>query len=151
MNKFSKIIIIFFILLNNCTYEPIFKKKNINFATEIENLKGDKQINSILKNRFSNYNSGDKKFHISFESIKEKIIISKDSKGDPSIFEISINVLYTVKDNKKIIIEDNIIRKNTYDNISDKFELAKFEEIIVKNLTETISNYIILSISSRHY
>ena len=148
MNKFSKIIIVFLILLNNCAYEPIFKKKNINFTVELDNLNGDKKINSILKNRFSNYNTGSKKFNISIESIKEKIIISKDSKGDPSIFEISINVFYVVKDNEKIIVEDNIIRKNTYDNISDKFELAKFEEIIIKNLTESISNDILLSISS---
>ena len=151
MIKFSKIIIIFFVFLNNCSYEPILKKKNINFAIKIENLEGNKEINSILENRFINYDSGDKKYNISFESSKEKIIISKDSKGDPSIFEISINVFFTLKDNEKIIIADSINKKNTYDNISDKFELSNFEKIIIKNLTESISNDILLSISSMSY
>ena len=45
-----------------------------------------------------------------------------------------------VKDNEKIIIADSINKKNTYDNISDKFELSNFEKIIIKNLTESISN-----------
>ena len=65
MIKFSKIIIIFFVFLNNCSYEPILKKKNINFAIKIENLEGNKEINSILENRFINYASGDKRYNIS--------------------------------------------------------------------------------------
>ena len=81
------------------------------------------------------------------ETSRERKIISKNSKGDPSIFEITANVKIRIEDNKEIIIEEEIIKKNTYDNISDKFELDKFEEIIIKNLADNISESILLSIS----
>tara|TARA_B100000029_G_C17234762_1_gene836735 strand:- start:250 stop:705 length:456 start_codon:yes stop_codon:yes gene_type:complete len=148
MNKVSKIIIIFLLLLNNCSYKPILINQNLKFGINIKSLEGNKQVNSILKNKFRNYNEGDKVLDLSLETSKERKIISKNSKGDPSIFEITVNVKIKIEDNKKIIIKEEISAKNTYDNISDKFELDKFEEIIVKNLTENISNSILLSISN---
>jgi len=148
MNKVSKIVIIFLLLLNNCSYKPILINQNLKFGINIKSLEGNKQVNSILKNKFRNYNEGDKVLDLSLETSKERKIISKNSKGDPSIFEITVNVKIKIEDNKKIIIKEEISAKNTYDNISDKFELDKFEEIIVKNLTENISNSILLSISN---
>ena len=148
MNKVSKIIIIFLLLLNNCSYKPILINQNLKFGLNIKSLEGNKQVNSILKNKFRNYGEGDKILDLSLETSKERKVISKNSKGDPSIFEITVNVKIKIEDNKKIIIKEEIIKKSTYDNISDKFELDKFEEIIIKNLTENISNNILLSISN---
>jgi len=148
MNKVSKIIIIFLLLLNNCSYKPILINQNLKFGLNIKSLEGNKQVNSILKNKFRNYGEGDKILDLSLETSKERKVVSKNSKGDPSIFEITVNVKIKIEDNKKIIIKEEIIKKSTYDNISDKFELDKFEEIIIKNLTENISNNILLSISN---
>ena len=147
MNKASKIIIIFFLLLNNCSYKPILINQNLKYGINIKSLEGDRQINSILKNKFRNYAKGDKMLNLILETSRERKIISKNSKGDPSIFEITANVKIRIEDNKEIIIEEEIIKKNTYDNISDKFELDKFEEIIIKNLADNISESILLSIS----
>jgi len=147
MNKVSKIIIIFFLLLNNCSYKPILVNQNLKYGINIKNLEGNKQINSILKNKFNNYTEGNKILDLSLETSKERKVISKNSKGDPSIFEITVKVKTIIEDNKEIIIEEEIIKKNTYDNISDKFELDKFEEIIIKNLADNILENILLSIS----
>ena len=80
-------------------------------------------------------------------SKKEKKIISKDSKGDPSIFELQININYVVKESGKTLIENNINRKTTYNNITDKFELESYEKTIIQNLSSAISDDIILTIS----
>tara|TARA_B100001996_G_C18389984_1_gene488769 strand:+ start:98 stop:553 length:456 start_codon:yes stop_codon:yes gene_type:complete len=148
MNKISKIIIIIFLLLNNCSYEPILINKNLKFGLNIKSLEGNKQVNSILKNKFRNYIEGDKILDLSLETSKERKVISKNSKGDPAIFEITISIKIIIEDNENIIIKEKITKKSTYDNISDKFELDKFEDIIIKNLTENISNNILLSISN---
>ena len=88
-----------------------------------------------------------KKYDINLSSKKEKKILSKDSKGDPSIFELEINVNYSLKDDGKIIIEKNLNRRTTYNNITDKFELENYENSIINNLSKNMSDIIILSIS----
>ncbi len=147
MNKVSKIIIIFFLLLNNCSYKPILVNQNLNYGINIKSLEGNKQINSILKDKLRNYAEGDKILDLSLETSRERKVISKNSQGDPSIFEVTVNVKLRIEDNKETIIKEEIIKKNTYDNISDKFELNKFEEIIIKNLADNILESILLSIS----
>ena len=76
--------------------------------------------------------------------------MSKDSKGDPSIFELIIDVNYSVKKDEKILIVNKINRKTTYNNITDKFELENYEKTIIHNLSKNISDKIIFSISEIH-
>ena len=54
---------------------------------------------------------------------------------------------YNVLRNDKVIIENNLSRKTTYNNISDKFELENYEKTIINNLATDISDKIIFSIS----
>ena len=89
----------------------------------------------------------EKIYNLSLTSNKEKLIISKDSKGDPSIFEIKINVNYVVKKDEEILISNKINKKTTYNNITDKFELENYEKNIINNLVSEISENIKLSIS----
>ena len=63
------------------------------------------------------------------------------------IFQISINVEYNVTKDGKILIEKNIARKIRYNNITDKFEMEKYEKNIIENLSTSISDMIISSIS----
>ena len=78
---------------------------------------------------------------------KERIIVSKDSKGDPSIFELKVNVNYIVSKEGENLINNKISKKTTYNNITDKFELESYEKTIIDNLVSEISDNIILSIS----
>ena len=148
MNKILNYIFVFFLfILFSCAYEPILNKKNYQFSINIINASGDNLINSIIANRFDNLKGNKKKYDLTFTSKKEKNIISKDSKGDPAMFELLIIVNYNVKIDGKIILERNIKRNNTYNNISDKFELEKYEKSIIINLSNSISNNIVSSIS----
>ena len=42
-------------------------------------------------------------------------------------------------------MNNKILKTATYNNINDKFELLKYEENIVKNLSESIANDILTS------
>ena len=152
MNKiFSKITIIFLILFTtSCSYKPIFSEKNYNFQIDKLILTGDKDINRVIDRKFTtikkNQNSDKKKFSVVINSIKNKEIISNDSKGDPLKFEIDIFVTYKILENEKIILEREIEKNNIYNNKSDKFELDQNEKNITTNLSEKISDSIISSI-----
>ena len=87
-------------------------------------------------------------YQVSLISNEQKNTISKDSKGDPSILEIILNLNYKVEKGNEILINKNLVQRSTYNNISDKFELSKSEEILVQNLTENFIQEIVSSISS---
>ena len=148
MNKILNYILIFFLFaLLSCDYKPILGDKNYNFSINANEISGNQKINSVIINNFKNLKSTQKEYYLTLSSEKEKNIISKDSKGDPSIFELIIKVNYKVKKDGRIIIENNASRKTTYNNISDKFELENYEKTIINNLSTNISDIIIFSIS----
>jgi len=152
MNKiFSRIITIAFIFVaTSCSYKPIFSEKNYNFQIDELILSGDEDVNRVIDRQLTmirkNQNLNKKKFSIIINSIKNKEIISNDSKGDPLKFEISIDINYKILENGKIILERDIEKSNIYNNKSDKFELDQDEENIMTNLSEKISDNIISSI-----
>ena len=152
MNKILNytLILILFTLLS-CDYKPILsKKKNNQFSIYVNEISGEEKINSIIINNFKNLQNNKNEYHLNLSSNKEKNIVSKDSKGDPSIFELIIDVNYKVKKDGEILIDDQVIEKTTYNNISDKFELESYENIIINNLSTNISDKIIFSISEIH-
>ena len=147
MNKIlNHIFILFLFTLVSCAYEPIFKEKNYKFSINVNRSEGNQQVNSLIADKFNRISGDDQIYNINLTSKKEKNIISKDSKGDPSIFELIVSVKYTVTNNGDTIIEREVTRKNKYNNISDKFELEKNEKTILNNLSEGISDSILSSI-----
>ncbi len=148
MNKikiYTLILLLFF--LTNCGYKAVLNNQNYKFAINVDKINGDQKINSLIINNFKQLNENEEKYNLTLTSNKEKLIISKDSKGDPSIFEIKINVNYVVKKEEEILIRNNINKKTTYNNITDKFELENYEKTIINNLVSEISDNIMLSIS----
>ena len=148
MNKILNYIIIFLLLtLLSCDYKPVLSYKNYQFSINVDKISGNEEINSIIINNFKNLPGDKEKYFIKLSSKKEKKILSKDSKGDPLIFEIVINVEYIVEKNGNTLIENNLERKTTYNNIIDKFELESYEKTIIDNLSANISDRIIFAIS----
>ena len=148
MNKISNYILILSLLfLTNCGYQAVLNNQNYQFSINVNKINGDQKINSLIINRLKQLEENEKIYNLSLTSNKEKLIISKDSKGDPSIFEIKINVNYVVKKDEEILISNKINKKTTYNNITDKFELENYEKTIINNLVSEISDNIKLSIS----
>ena len=128
-----------------CGFTPILVKSNYNFSYIIEKSTGSDRVNSNINQRLKTLKGNEKTYSISLNSKESKTILSKDSKGDPSILEIVINLTYIIKDNGKIIVNKNLTQRSTYNNISDKFDLEKSEEILVENLTMILTQDIISS------
>ena len=151
MNKILKYIFLFSLFaLLGCAYEPVLSKKNYQFSINIKEQSGDEQINSIIIDNFYFQKEHKTEYDLTITSKKEKNIISKDSKGDPAIFELVINVKYSVKKDNKILIENELNEKNTYNNIADKFELKNYENNIINNLSSRMSGIIMSSIRNKN-
>tara|TARA_X000000368_G_scaffold409890_1_gene392553 strand:+ start:572 stop:1030 length:459 start_codon:yes stop_codon:yes gene_type:complete len=151
MNRIINYILLsFLLLLSSCDYKPVLTNKNYSFSVNIVEIDGDQKINSEISNNLNYLKGKEIKYDLTLSSNKEKNILSKDTKGDPSIFEIIINVNYSVKKDNNILISNKINRKTTYNNIADKFELENYEKSITDNLSKSISDKIIFSISEIH-
>jgi len=150
MNKVINYTLLFLLLLPSCSYEPILNNKNYGFSINVYQINGDQKINSIIIKNFNNLKGKEKIYNLTISSTKEKNIISKDSKGDPSIFKLMINVNYRVEKDGKTLIVNNINKKTTYNNITDKFELENYEKNIINQLSKSVSDRIINSISEIH-
>jgi len=145
---FNLILIILFLNTTSCGFTPILSSSNYNFSYVIEESSGSERINSYINERLKNLNGKEKTYDVILNSREAKNILSKDSKGDPSILEIVINLNYIIKDNEKVLINKILTQRSTYNNISDKFELEKSEEILVENLTRDLAQNIISSTSA---
>jgi len=142
---FNIIFLLFFLSTTGCGFAPILIKSNYNFSYIIEKSTGSDRVNSNINQKLKTFKGNEKKYSIYLNSKESKNILSKDSKGDPSILEIVINLSYIIKDNEKIIVNKNLTQRSTYNNISDKFELEKSEEILVENLAMILTQDIISS------
>ena len=138
------------LILNGCSYEPIFSNKKYDFQfNEIES-QGDYEINNIIKNNLKTQSSSNNYFDISFNTKKSKDIISLNTSGDPAIFKIKINVDFEIRQNQSVFLSNNLTREVTYNNIDDKFELLKYERNIIRSISDNISNEILMSVVEQY-
>ena len=142
-NTFSLFILLFF--LNGCGFKPILTGSDYNFLIKIDSLSGDGKINSKIENKLKVLNGTKRLFKVSLNSQETKNILSKDSKGDPKILELVINLNYKLSENEEMLIDRSITQRSSYNNISDKFELSKSEDILKDNLVENLVSDIINS------
>ena len=143
--------LVFLLLLTSCFgYKPIFSSSNINYnIKDVKNITQDKVSNYIAR-KLKSYKSDDKKDDIFIEisSTNTERVLSKDTKGDPIIFEM--NIIVDVKlslqgqNDKYFQFKENF----SYNNRSDKFDLKLYKDNLQKNIAEKITKNIIFKIRS---
>ena len=144
--KFLISIIALSLALTNCGFKPIYSSKNSNFEV-IEILNKNKNKNSFEIEKIimtlSNQEAVRKvKLEMDYKQSMETIL--KDNKGDPSKKKLSISVNLTVKnDNDNVLTNKSFGEEFNYVVQSDKFSMSQYEDNIVKNLNNKISNDII--------
>ena len=147
----KKIIFIFIALfmLNNCGYTPIYSSKNNNFYIEISQKDRSKLNSKVVNNikRFSNQNS-ENTIELEISSNKKINVTSKDSKGDPSKFQmtITLNINILSKNNYKINKTKSFFSNFNYNNNSNKFSLKQYEkeieDILINKITDEVTIYL---------
>jgi|TARA_B110000037_G_scaffold147415_1_gene166527 outer membrane lipopolysaccharide assembly protein LptE/RlpB len=146
-------ILIFFLFVCSCGYQPIYSKKNIvNTSFSINELKfeGDRSINLRIKEKLNSYKlvRKDRNFTVIIKSNSDRTVIAKNLAGDPTDYQITLTVFAEIlsKNGKKnsIKIEENF----KYNNSTNKFNLKRYEKEILNNLAEISSDKLIFRLSN---
>jgi len=141
------ILFLSFLLLESCGYQPIFSSNSSNFLIEEVIYDKNDKISLKIKNNL-NYLSSTKNYtkiiKLKLKSEKKIDISSKDTKGDPLIYKMTISSNIKIYSNGQIINQKNIIKNFSYKNTSNKFDLKRYEKTIEENLIETIKEDIII-------
>jgi hypothetical protein len=146
MNKI--LLILFLLLLNNCGYTSIYKnQKSNNFQININEMSGDSAFNSYIRNElklFSN-NNPDEIYDITLNSNYQKVVISKNTSGVATNYNISADVKVNLSLNGKVInlaFNENMNIKNN----SNSFEQNNYEKSVKRNFASSIREKLIIKI-----
>ena len=144
--KFLISIIILSLTLANCGFKPIYSSNNSYFEV-IEIINKNKNKNSFEIEKIIMTLSNQealRKVKLELDYAQSIKTILKDTKGDPSKKKLSIYVILIVKDdNDNVLANKSFGEEFNYVVQSDKFNMAQYEDNIVKNLNNKISNDII--------
>ena len=146
IKKLNKISILLLFVLTSCGYGPIFSINNSNFKILSLSSEGDKKINYIIKNKLNYYKNikADRSYKVKINSKKNKTTLSKDTKGNPNKFNLELIVILKLENQNNENKEKIFIKNISYNNLSNKFDLSNYEKNIQENLTQKISEDIII-------
>ena len=143
MIKKNIILLSLLFFFNSCGFSPIYlTNKNVNFSIEQADYIGDRELNNFLKVNLNKYKNEklDNKIFIEVNSEYNKIILSNDTAGEVTNYQLEANVVILIKNtNKEIKIYENSIMKN----MEDKFEEERYERYIKQNFASSITNKLI--------
>ena len=149
---FKKILTLVFILnfLSSCEYKPIYSSSNkSNYQIIITDFSGDKKLNKyIVENlkRNSQKNS-DKIISIKINSKYSREILAKNTLGSTTDYQARAITKFEI--NKDDIIEHLVVEeKFNYQKISDSYEEKSYEQTLKRNLASSISQKLILRLST---
>ncbi len=143
-------IIVLFFFITACGFTPVYKDFSYeNLNIQIEGFSGDKTINNTINNKLniiSDKNS-DKIYILNIDTNLNKIPISKDKKGNTTIFKLTASSTVNIKfkSNKKIV---SINQSSNLESSTDNFDTDTYERTIKENFGTAIANEIILVLNS---
>lgn len=134
----KKIVIIFvFCILSACGYQPSNNFINQNYFISTYELNGDKKINNILKRNFDMHKYSSTKIK-SFKLVTNNEIIksnrSKNLQGETTSLSLEIILSVDVFDSDKFIKKFQYKESANYNNLSNKFELSQYENILISDI-----------------
>ena len=146
MIKLIKYVFLFF-LITSCGFKPIYISDKSNFTFKNAKVEGDIKLSNVILKNLNTLKNKDGKFDLIISSNYKKIISSKDKKGNPEVYDMGLIVNLIVKnDNEEL---KNKFKENlSYNNLSSKFELKQYEDDLKMNLTNKITQDIIIYLNS---
>ena len=144
----KKIIFNIFVLffLSNCGFSPIYlQEKNVNYNVQIENVEGDRLINSLIVSQLNRNNNeaSINKIKININTEYKKIINSKDATGAAASYElVSTTLLDITKSNKTerlVVTKKFIMDKNDNSFDQDNYEKT-IKETFASSIVEQLRN-----------
>ena len=143
-------LIIILLLFTQCDYKPIYSQNNQNFGIEIIEF-NENRSNKILATKLKNY-SYKKDYVLLYElkllSSENKLVLSKDTKGDPLLLSLQINLKMEVYKENKLITKKEYGEQFNYQNLSKKFELNSYESEIRSNIYNKMISKILIDLTN---
>jgi len=138
------------LLFTQCDYKPIYSQNNQNFGIKIIEF-NENRSNKILATRLKNYSY--KKNNLFLYELKlltseNKLILSKDTKGDPLLLGLKINLKIEVYEKDKLITKKEYNEQFNYQNLSKKFELNSYESEIRSNIYNKMISKILIDLAN---
>ena len=138
------------LLFTQCDYKPIYSQNNQNFGIKIIEF-NENRSNKILATRLKNYSYN--KNNLFFYELKlltseNKLILSKDTKGDPLLLGLKINLKIEVYEKEKLITKKEYNEQFNYQNLSKKFELNSYEKEIRLSIYDKMISKILIDLAN---
>lgn len=146
----KKYLFIILLLFTQCDYKPIYSQNNQNFGIKIIEFNENRK-NKILATRLNNYSY--EKNNIFFYELKlatseNKLILSKDTNGDPLLLGLNINLKINVYEKNILISKKEYSEQFNYQNLSKKFELNSYESEIRSNIYNKMISKILIDLTN---
>jgi len=146
----KKYLFIILLLFNQCDYKPIYSQNNQDFGIKIIEF-NENRSNKILATRLKNYSY--KKNNLFLYELKlltseNKLILSKDTKGDPLQLGLKINLKIEVYEKDKLMTRKEYNEQFNYQNLSKKFELNSYESEIRLNIYDKMISKILIDLAN---
>jgi len=141
-------VLLTFLFLTSCGYTPIYSNKNFDFKLDNISSSKDNRLNSKIKKRLQNFSNQESQKIISIKIDAQKIIniLVKDSRGDPSRYEMIIDIKLETTYNQKQNITQSFQETFNYNENKNKFELKQYEkeieELLINKNIERIIVYL---------
>ncbi len=128
------------IFITGCGYTPIYSNlNNKNINIQIEKVNGNKNINKLIVQKLSRYQSenSEKVYNVKINSNYEKLILTKNAAGNATNFRLNVKVQFITK------INDNMEEFKFTEKFDMKkgdtiFEEEKYENNIIDDMTNII-------------
>ena len=136
--------------LSSCEYKPIYSSSNkSNYQIIITDFSGDKKLNKYIIENLKRNSQKDSVEIVSIKinSVYSKEIIAKNTLGLTTDYQARAIVEFEINKNEiteKLVFDE----KFNYQKISDSYEEKSYEQTIKKNLASSISQKLILRLST---
>jgi hypothetical protein len=146
----KKYLFIILLLFTQCDYKPIYSQNNQNFGIKIIEF-NENRSNKILAKRFENYSYKKNNFYLyelKLLTSENKLILSKDTKGDPLLLGLKINLKIEIYEKDKLVTKKEYNEQFNYQNLSKKFELNNYENEIRLNIYDKMVSKILIDLAN---
>ena len=146
MIRFAKHFIICLFLVS-CGFQSIYVSDKSDFSFNKSDALGEIKISKDIISNLSGLKKDDGKYELIIETAFKKEITSKNKKGDPEVFDMSLDVNVTLKKDNSIL-KNRFREKLSYNNLKSKFELKQYENNLKSNLVQEITQDILIYLNS---
>ena len=144
------IFITLLVFLSNCGYSTVYNSSSDSkIKIILLEMNGNREINNKINSGLKKYysNEAETTFKIKINTILNKEIISKDTTGKITNYELRVVSHFQINYNgKNVSISFN--EKLNIKNIEDSFEQRKYENVVKNNFASSIEEKLILKLKT---